>query len=442
MSEIERETILYDRDHEVQQLLEKEKLSARLRERNAQQAEDARKSAARRSEREAANPKTSAMMELKRKREAKTNKPTTKSDESNSKRSKRAYYSSEEEDEQDEESVYSDDDIDSPATRRAAQREDPEERARREAEDIEGGKDITYDDALQIRMSRKSCLKFMYYPHFSETVIGCFVRIAIGAADGRPAYRVCQVSSMQEGNRPYKLPNGEQCKRALQCSHGSSDRTFEFTYVSDSPFTKEEFDKWCDTMQKDKMRMMNKRKLKSKLKALKEMGDHRLTNEEINAMVEEKKKLSKIPPNVAAEKIRLTGLITEARDNNNHSRVEELQNELAKIEELTANRGRNGDLDKLSKLNERNRHQNLKAVGRAETENADKRRQAERTGGAVGGDPFSRLKTRPRMFYESTPTSSVPGSPSLAPLNGNHLSKKDPADSKGKKLGGVDNLIG
>lgn len=446
LSEIERETILYDRDREVQDLLEKDKLSARLKERNAQQAADARASAARRSEREAATPKLSAIQELKRKREAKSNKPVTSTAESSSKRSKRDYYSSEDEEEKEEEEeveeegVYSDeDDIDSPATRRTAEKE--EDRARREADDLEGSKEISYEDALQIRISRKSCVKFMYYPQFPETAIGCFVRISIGATEGKPAYRVCQVSSMQEGKRPYKLPSGEQCKRALLCSHGSSDRTFEFTYVSDTAFTKEEFDQWCDTMQKDSIRIINKRKFKAKLKALKEMGDHHLTNAEINTMVEEKKKLSKIPPNVAAEKIRLSGLIIEARDNKKEARVEELQNELAKIEELTANRGRNGDLDRLSKLNERNRHQNLRAVGKAENENAEKRRQAERTGGAVGGDPFSRLKTRPRMFYESTPNSSAPGSPSLAPVNGAVHSSQGQSPSK-RKLGGVDDLIG
>lgn len=422
---------------------EKDRLAARLRERNVQQAKDAKRSAARRSDRETQTPKLSAIQELKRKREAKTQKSTQAAGSSVSKRSKRDYSSSEEDDSQDDfddDEIDSGEEFDSPATRANLDKYNKGREARAE-EDLEGSKEITYEDALQIRMSRKSCVKFMYYPDFPETVVNCFVRIAVGGAGN--TYRVCQVSGMQiqeERSRPYRLPNGDLCKRAFELSHGSSKKTFEFTYLSDSPFTQEEFDKWHEACKKDKMNVMNKRKLKAKLTQLKHMGDHQLTNAEISAMVDEKRKLTKIPPNVAAEKIRLSGLITEARENNNGAKVEEYQNELAKIEELTSNRGKNGDLDRLSKLNEKNRQQNLKVIGKAEIENANKRQQAE-INGKSGGDPFSRLKTRPRTFYESTPTSSVPGSPSILPASTSQQSKQD-TTVKNKKLGGIDNLIG
>lgn len=441
MSEIERETILYDRSKEVEELKEKDRLVARLKQRNAQQAADARTSAARRSARDVATPKSSAIQELKRKREAKSNKASKSTEESSSKRNKRDYYSSDDDEEADSDlgDEYSDGEADTPADRRLAEKGDRNKLDR--AEDLEGSKDISFDDALQIRMSRKSCLKFMYYPQFPETAIGCFVRISIGSNDGKPVYRVCQVSSMQDGNRTYKLPTGEQCRRALECSHGSSVRTFEFTYISDAAFTKEEFDKWQDAMTKDKLRLMNKRKLNAKLIELKDMGSHALTDAEINVMIEEKQKLAKIPSNVAAEKIRLSGLIQEARDNRDDTKVEELQNELARFEELTSNRGRNGDLDKLSKLNARNRQQTGRAVGKAEIENANKRQKAELLGKS-GGDPFSRLKTRPRTFYESTPNSSTPGSPSHEPSRGDEQSKQGSAAKKAKQLGGIDGLIG
>lgn len=442
MSEIERETILYDRSKEIDQLKEKERLAARLKQRNAQAATDAKNIAARRSERDAATPKSSAIQELKRKREAKSNRSTTGKEMSASKRSKRDYYSTDEEedDEEEEDGIITDEEVDSPATRRAEDRE----RAQREkeAQDIEGSKPITFEDALQIRMSRKSCLKFMYYPQFPETSIDCFVRISIRSDDGKPKYRLCQVKNMREGKIAYKLPTGEPCKNAFECAHGDNKKVFDFTFISDSVFTPEEFETWRETMKRDKLPILNKRKLKAKMRLLQEMSDHRLTESEINVMIDKKREMSKIPRNVAAEKIRLNGLIEQARDNRREEDVEMYQNQLAKIEELTANRGRNGDLDRLSKLNERNRQQNLKTIGKAEVDNINKRQQAELLGKS-GGDPFSRLKTKPRTFYESTPTSSAPGSPSLTALLSSDLPKTTPGSAgKSKRFGGLDGLIG
>lgn len=443
MSEIEREEILYDRSKEVDQLKEKERLAARLKQRNAQAASDAKNIAARRSQRDAAAAKLSAMQELKRKREARSNKSSAGPDEAVIKRSKRNYYSSDEseDDEDDEGVVSSNDEYDTPATRLA---EDKERAKReREAQDIEGSKPITFADALQIRFSRKSCLKFMYYPQFSETAINCFVRISIKSSDGRPKYRLCQVHRVMENSVTYKLATGEPCKGAFECAHGANRKPFDFTFISDSVFTEEEFDTWRDTMNRDQLPLMNRRRMKAKVQALQEMGDHRLTDSEINVMIEKKRELSKIPRNVAAEKIRLTGLIAEARDNGRKEEMEKYQNDLAKLEELTANRGRNGDLDRLSKLNERNRQQNLKSVGKAEVENMNKRQQAELLGRSAG-DPFSRLKTKPRTFYESTPNSSAPGSPmiSATAASSDLLSKEPASASKVKRLGGIDSLIG
>ena len=434
MPEIERETLLYDRDKEVVDLREKDMLRARLKQQRAQQAAQQKTNAARRSEREAAAPpKFSAIQELKRKREAKSNKANTPS--SQNKRVRPDYSSSDDS----EEGALDEDEYDTPATRRAAEKRQKD--AEQEANDVEGNKPMVYADALKIRMARKAIVKFLYYPQFSHAAVDCFVRISIGQnSSGTSTYRVCRINEVQPSTRAYKLPNGDMCKRALACSHGQSLRTFEATYFSDQEFSEKEYDEWVKAMNNDQLRLPNKRRINAKLQELKDMGSHQLTNEEIDSMIEEKRRLSKIPANVAVEKMRITSMIAEARERGDDNSVEELRNELAKIDELTANRGRNGDLDRLSKLNERNRLSTMKSVSKAETSNADKRRAAELAGKA-GGDPFSRLKTRPKTFYESTPTSSVPASPTLAASNGVKI-LKSPSTAAKKKLGGVDGLIG
>ncbi|WP_411023362.1 hypothetical protein, partial [Salmonella sp. s51228] len=45
----------------------------------------------------------------------------------------------------------------------------------------------------KIRISRFRIDSWIYMPFFSDTIIGCYVRINIGMSEGRPIYRIAEI---------------------------------------------------------------------------------------------------------------------------------------------------------------------------------------------------------------------------------------------------------
>lgn len=387
MSEIERESILYERDQEIVAIREKARLNARLREQQAaRQKQDA--AAASNAQQQAAakrkpTAQQSALSQLRKKREAKVNK--------------RTYSSSEESEddadaeEEEEDNLDLDDDDD-------RFRQDRSQRDSRDAAKVAAASDptardpLSFADASSIRITRKQVAKFLYYPMFADTVRDCFVRIAIG----QDVYRVCQVKSLVKTGRTYRLPDGEPCAHVLECAHAHSSRRFDIVYVSDSAFTEREFDHWREGMEKDGLQLPRKYQVKLKLEELQAMNAYIVTDKDIDNIVAERRTMQRKPGNPAQEKIRLNELLTEARERGDIVRADELENELAKLKELAAGRVHT-ELDKMSKLNERNRAKNTISISKAEVAMA---RGAE---AKSGSDPFSRFKTRPKTFYQSQP---------------------------------------
>lgn len=74
-------------------------------------------------------------------------------------------------------------------------------------------------------------------------VPGCFVRIGIGDQQGRPIYRVAEIVGVKDGFRPYMFGKIQTTKR-IELQIGSSRRSFQISYVSNSNFTPDELRKY------------------------------------------------------------------------------------------------------------------------------------------------------------------------------------------------------
>lgn len=63
------------------------------------------------------------------------------------------------------------------------------------------------EDLNKIRLSRHKMEKFVHLPFFSRVVTGCFVRIGIGNnnGNGKPVYRVAEISGVCETGKIYQL---------------------------------------------------------------------------------------------------------------------------------------------------------------------------------------------------------------------------------------------
>lgn len=109
------------------------------------------------------------------------------------------------------------------------------------------------------------------------------------------------------------------------------------------------------------------------------------------------------------EKSRLNQARTLAQRRHDFAEVEEIDAKLAALAAVTQERHdpREDRVDLLAKVNERNRKANMEAVRKAELLEAERKRR-ERKLGAAGTltpvDPSARLKIKPRLFNDATPT--------------------------------------
>ena len=60
--------------------------------------------------------------------------------------------------------------------------------------DAKANADIKTEDIHKASISRSMLVNFCYAPFFEDFVKGTFVRYLLGAKDGKPDYRLCEVT--------------------------------------------------------------------------------------------------------------------------------------------------------------------------------------------------------------------------------------------------------
>ncbi|EPX74197.1 RNA polymerase II associated Paf1 complex [Schizosaccharomyces octosporus yFS286] len=355
MSEIERESILFEREEEISKLMEKRELAIRLRQQNNQYAaQTTRRSTRDRPLTSTAAGKRDKLTELKKRRQERTYKP----DETTVKSKKENYNSDYE-----EESEKSEADA-SPYSPTSDLEEKDEAK-------------VGLPELNSIRMGRKHVAEYMYHPTFENTITGCFTRVKIGERDGQGVYRLCQVKGISEGRKPYRV-EGVLTKTYLECFHGRSKRVFEASVLSNEPFTESDFQRWFHQMNEDKLSMPTKSFVERKLDDLKQMTQYLLNEREVSDIIRRKKELSRVPSNLAAEKTRLRQRRQAAISANNTELAKELEERLNTLQELSVgstSQTNFSEMDQLAKVNERNRRRNQAEVRLAEKRMNEERRR-------------------------------------------------------------------
>ena len=80
-------------------------------------------------------------------------------------------------------------------------------------------------------------------PFFKKVAVGSFVRVGIGNHEGRPVYRIAEVTDVADTPKVYNL-GATRTNKGLKLRHGRQERIFRMEYVSNSNFTESEFRKW------------------------------------------------------------------------------------------------------------------------------------------------------------------------------------------------------
>ena len=420
LAEIEREQILFDRSQEMQKFNERVYLAQRAKERKqAERAFQRTKERQEKAKREKpVSGKKSQLSELKKRREEKSVRSNNRAKGINVSKSH------ESEDEDYEEEDY----------------EGEEEEYKESDEEVEWAKseepirDITAADINKVRFGKTLLAKFVHYPNFEDVVANCFVRVNIGFNRERQTntYRVCQVKGISKAPKPYKFLN-RTVDFGLKVTHGASEKTFEMGICSDGAITEDEFRWWKNSMQQSNLLLPSARKIDKKFKELSEFQNRKLSSEEINEMIIKRQQhaASSLGANTVIEKSVLLQRRVIALENGDYEELEQIDQRLEQLDSILnkSSRQKQNELDRLAQVNLRNRKANLEGIRRAEIIAQENRRKALSDKKDVP-DPFSRLRTSARIFYESRSSSATPAPEQNNNNNNNNNNHNNDSEQK------------
>lgn len=261
------------------------------------------------------------------------------------------------------------------------------------------------EDVNRTRVGRSILLKHCFYSDFADTVIDCFARINIGVdkRTKQPMYRMVQISDVKNiPEKAYSTPNFK-CDIYLTVNQNKEQRKdFPMSIFSDSPILPEEFDRYLHELSKTGEDISYLDDVNEKYESLQYLLNRGVSDKDVNEMIAKKQKLQSNIQGYDAvfQKTRVMDQLKIAKQENNLSKVKELSDKLHKLDQvlISQNQSQNGSdsFNSMSKVNERNRKLNLLNIDRVESKSSQQRKLAE----FDGGDPFSRLKTRTKVFYQ------------------------------------------
>lgn len=383
MDEIEREQTLFERSQEMDRFNERKYLQQRMKQQQSQKVEKKTRLSSRKVV--AKSSKLDKLSELRKQREQKSRRAAAGDD----------YEDEEEEEDENEE-----------------EEEDLDE-GYDDTEVVWGGKSkfkprslerASAFDINKIRVGRSFLSKYLYYRKFDEIVVKTFGKINVGVdrRSRRPMYRVVQIEeAINRPQKQYKLGDAKTDLHLLVSQNKNQTKEFPITVFSDGDITAEEFDRYVQELSKTNEDLPYKDDVSEKAQQLNQLMNSGLSNQDIDEMVTRKKQmLGGIRAYDAVyQKSRVADELKVAKQEGDSGRVKELTNRLHKLEEILFKeneRAANGSHNDMSKVNERNRKLNQTNIRKAELKSS----QLKKTADSNDGDPFSRLKTNTRIYYQ------------------------------------------
>ncbi|XP_071795866.1 RNA polymerase-associated protein RTF1 homolog [Asterias amurensis] len=251
------------------------------------------------------------------------------------------------------------------------------------------------EELSKIRLSRHKLERWVHMPFFGDTVVGCFVRIGIGANGGRSVYRVAEITECVETAKVYQL-GGNRTNKGLRLRYATQERVFRLEFVSNQDFTDTEFSKWKEDMMVGGFQLPTVREVDTKYNQIKKALSHNYQEDEIEKSVAEKERFRRNPRNYAKKKTTLIKTRDMAAVEGREDDVKKFSLQLEELEERAEelDRVRNKNVNAITYINKRNRTRNI-----AEAERAMKTEIKESLNAKA--DPFTRRQCRPQLVTKA-----------------------------------------
>lgn len=263
------------------------------------------------------------------------------------------------------------------------------------------------EDINRIKVGRTILTQYCFHSGFEDTIVDTFGKINLGMdrSTRQPIYRMVKIIDVKSRpERAYKLGHSNFDIFLTVSQNKDQKKDFPMSIFSDSPINQDEFDRYLKELNKTDEVIEFLDDVNSKFDELTKFYSKGLTDKDINDMIARKQKIQEKKGNISMydavnRKTNLLDRLKIAKQQGNLEKVQEIIEKLKDIDEIlesqTSNQPTSKSLNTMTLVNERNRKLNSTNIRKAEIKFKLTAAQQQ-----SDGDPFSRLKTATRMFYQ------------------------------------------
>ncbi|SCU87991.1 LANO_0D00738g1_1 [Lachancea nothofagi CBS 11611] len=405
LPEMERETLLFERSQIMQKYQERRVLKERARSiREQQQKRQSQKEGSKtrssgRSSRTTGHSdlKESRLSELKKQR-AKKSGTYDYSDEEEEGEEEGGDEGEDEYGYRDDEEAESEDDYE-PLYKRGKDSGEDEELKWAEDEDLDREPDL--EDFNKVKIGRSFVSKFCFYPDFNDIVKGCYGRVNIGVdkRSGQTMYRMVKIERIFL-QKPYNMGKFFT-NQYMGVTQGKDRKVFQMNFFSDGAITRPEFERYLKSLEKQEINKPSIYILNNKSNEISSFVSQPVTSKLTDELVRNRmvfnKKLS--GTNAVLEKTILRDKLQHAKESGVERDVAKYSSQLRNLEKRLSSYEKHHENDqagmkKLGALTSKNRRVNMDKGKNVDTV------KKEDTPFDAKTDPFSRLKTRTKIYYQ------------------------------------------
>ncbi|QLQ80033.1 hypothetical protein HG537_0D00330 [Torulaspora globosa] len=256
-------------------------------------------------------------------------------------------------------------------------------------------------DFNKVKIGRSFVAKFCFYPEFNDMIKGYYGRVNIGVdkRSGQTQYRMVKIEKafMQ---KPYSMGNF-LTNQYFGVTQGKDRKVFQMNFFSDGNITQQEYERYLRALDAAHISKPSVYSLEKKSKELNAFVSQPLTDKLTDDIVRNRMRFNKklsgsnavLEKTVLKEKLRYAEETGNERDTAKYSG--QLKNLVKRMSayEKQHEKDQSG-MNKLNALTSKNRKVNMDRIRNAEHV------KKEDTSIDAKSDPFSRLKTRTKVYYQ------------------------------------------
>lgn len=268
----------------------------------------------------------------------------------------------------------------------------------------------TLDDINKICLGRNELSQYFFYSEFKSIVLGCYSKINLGfdVRTGTVIYRVVKIIGVQTNPQfSYKLDNFNCDIFLLVSQNKNQTKEFPITFFSNKKIYSEEFERYLKELDKTGEKIDYLDDVEKKHEQLSVLFNRGVSNKDVNEIIIRKQKNSNdtdsknegfVFYNAIFEKSKYLEELKIAEQQDDMNKIKEIQQKLNQMDNIiNKHKLQSSKFDlNTTKINERNRKLNQTIIRKAEinTKNTTFSNDNE--------NPFSKLRTSTRLFYDDT----------------------------------------